>query len=59
MNKLKSKRIEKGLTQAEVANLLGITQVAYGNYELGKRNPKPDMLRKLATIFECTIDELI
>ena len=56
---LKSKRIEKNMTQAEVAERIGITQCAYGNYELGKRSPKPDMLRKLANIFGCTIDELI
>ena len=59
MNNLKAKRIEKGMTQDEVAKACGITQCAYSYYEIGKRQPKPAMLRKLASIFECTIDDLI
>lgn len=56
---LKSKRKEAGLTQAETARALGVTQVSYSNYEIGKRNPKPAMLRKMAEFFNCTIDELV
>ena len=59
MINLKAKRLEKGMTQNEVADRCGITQGAYSHYELGKRQPKPAMLAKLASVFECTIDELI
>ena len=34
---IKGKRTEKGLTQAEVAKALGISQQAYARYELGQR----------------------
>ena len=57
--KLKTKRKAMKLSQAQVAKILGITQVAYGNYELKKRQPKPDTLKKLARLYSCSIDELL
>ena len=36
---LKEKRLEKGYSQAKVAELLGISQQRYSLYELGKRAP--------------------
>ena len=56
---LKNLRIKAKMTQEEVGKQLGITQCAYGNYELGKRSPKPEMLKKLAQIFDCTVDTLL
>ena len=47
------------LSQQQVADALGIHQVTYGCYELGKRHPKPDMLKKMARFFGCSIDELL
>ena len=35
--KIQQAREEKGITQQELANMLGITQAALSNYELGKR----------------------
>ena len=55
----KTKRKEMKLSQQEVADALGIHQVTYGCYELGKRHPKPDMLKKMARFFGCSIDELL
>ena len=57
--KLKQKRTEVKMTQTDVAQALGIHQVAYGNYELGKRMPKPEMLKRIAQLFHCTVDELL
>jgi transcriptional regulator with XRE-family HTH domain len=56
---LKEKRKEKKLTQKQVADLCGITQVSYSYYEVGKRNPKPAMLKKFASVLDCTVDELL
>ena len=56
---LKTKRQEKKMTQEQIAQRCGITQCAYSNYEIGKRSPKPDMLKKLAEILECSVDELL
>ena len=56
---LKTIRKQMKMTQQEVASHLGVHQVTYGNYELGKRQPKPETLKKLARIFGCTVDELL
>lgn len=56
---LKAKRIEKGMTQEQVADRCGITQCAYSYYEIGKRSPKPEMLKKLAAVLNCTVDDLL
>jgi transcriptional regulator with XRE-family HTH domain len=56
---LKSKRLERKMTQEEVAAKCGITQCSYSYYEIGKRSPKPEMLKKLASVLKCTVDELL
>lgn len=56
---LKTKRKELKMSQTDVAIAVGITQTAYSNYELGKRQPKPKMLKNIATVLNCTVDELI
>ena len=45
---IKEKRIEKGLTQSDMAKILNISQVAYGRYELGTRDPGLNMILKIA-----------
>lgn len=59
MNKLKYFRKKFGKTQSEIANLLAITQTAYGNYELGKRQIPLSTLTTLADYYGITIDDLI
>ena len=59
MINLKTKRLEKGMTQSEVADRCGITQCSYSYYEIGKRQPKPEMLKKLAAVLNCTVDDLL
>lgn len=59
MEQLKQLRATKGLTQSEMADLLGITQPAYNRYESGKRKLDPDTLSKLADYFEVSIDQLL
>ena len=59
MERLKELRKEKKLTQTQVGNYLGITVSAYGNYELGQREPSIDMLLKLADYFGVTVDYLL
>lgn len=59
MERLKALRKQHKLTQTQVGNYLGITVSAYGNYELGQREPSIDMLGKLADYFGVTVDYLI
>lgn len=56
---LRKLRSEKGMTQKQLAQKVGVTDVTITHYEKGHRDPKPKMLRKLATALECTVDELI
>ncbi|WP_394405328.1 helix-turn-helix domain-containing protein [Streptococcus sp. 20-1249] len=56
---LKQKRLERGLTQQEVADILGVFQGSYANWEKGNREPNFDNLIKLAEIFYVTTDELL
>lgn len=41
--KLKQERIKKGLTQQEIANLVGISRVHYTQIENNSRNKKPSL----------------
>lgn len=59
MNQLKELRAEKGYSQTEMANILGISQPAYANYERGARQADYDTLSKLAEIFNVSIDYLL
>lgn len=50
--RLKRLRTEKGLTQEEVGNVLGITKAAVQKYENGTiTNFKSDTIRKLSILF--------
>lgn len=56
---LKKIRLLIGKTQIEVAKDLKITQNTYSNYESGKTQPDFDTLKKLASYFHTTIDNLL
>ena len=59
MNNLKYYRKKANKTQQEVALFLGVTQTAYGNYELGKRQMTPAALSSLADLYDVTVDDLL
>lgn len=59
MRFLKSLRKEKGWTQQEVANLLGIERSTYTRYENGTSEPNFEMLEQLSRIFDVSTDVLI
>ena len=51
-NYIKERRTNLGLTQEEVAERLGISQVAYGRYELGTREPNFSLILKIAEVLD-------
>lgn len=57
-NRLKERREQLGLTQSEVATLLGITPGAVGNYENGVSTPKADVLFKVFDALKCDANYL-
>ena len=51
-------RKERGLTQLQVAVYCDITEKAYQNYELMTREPKLEILVRLADFFQVSLDYL-
>lgn len=58
-NTLRYLRESRGLIQKEVAEALGISPAAYSLYEKGQREPKLDMLEKIADFFMVSLDYLL
>lgn len=51
-------RLERGLTQQQVAEAVGIRQSAYAMIEGGHRYPRKWVAKRLADFFGVTVDEL-
>lgn len=58
-SKVKELRLEKGLTQQQLANLLGVAVSAISSYESGSRYPSYEVLISLARIFHVSTDYLL
>ena len=58
-SKLKELRAKKGLSQAELAKRLGVTQQAVGRWERDKNLPDNDVLKKISVMFNVSIDYLL
>ena len=57
--RLKELRESKRLTQKEVAEIIGYSEISYARYEKGEREPDISTLCKLAEYFNVTVDYLI
>ncbi len=59
-DRLKEKRIEAGLKQVELAEIIGISDRTIQNYEAGTSKPKNfDLVYKIAQALDTTIDYLL
>ncbi|MCL2224844.1 MAG: helix-turn-helix domain-containing protein [Defluviitaleaceae bacterium] len=58
-NRLKALRIEKNLSQAEVARRIGISKAMISAYELEQRCPSYEVLVKLAIFYNVSADYLL
>lgn len=56
---LKELRLERGLTQKEVADALKINSVTYLHYEKDQREPPLTLLADMAVFFEVSVDYLL
>lgn len=57
--RLKEMRIQKGLSQQDLGNAVGVTKVSVCGYENGTRLPSLEKLVKLAEVLETTTDYLL
>ena len=56
--RLRECRKAKGLSQMQVATYCDITEKAYHNYELMTREPRIEILVRIADLFEVSLDYL-
>jgi Predicted transcriptional regulators len=56
--RLRECRKAKGLTQMQAATLCDITEKAYQNYELMTREPRIEILVRIADLFDVSLDYL-
>ena len=54
-----SARKKAGLSQADVAEKFGISAASVCQWETGKSLPRTDKLVEIATLYGCTVDELL
>lgn len=59
MNNLKEIRKEKGMTQEELANAVGITQSNLSRIENGKVQISLKLAKDITVTLGCTVDDLI
>lgn len=59
MERIKELRNLKGLSQKDLAKILGCNQTAVGKYERGQLEPNINLLNILANYFGCSIDYLV
>ena len=57
--KLKAERAKKGVTEAEVARALGVTQGAISQFENGIKSPSTGVLVALAKYYGVSLDYLV
>lgn len=57
--RIKYLREKNGLTQKDIATKLGVEPAAISKYELDMREPNIEAIKKLATIFNVSIDYLL
>ena len=58
-DKIKLYRENKKMTQNEVADILGVSSATISKYESGTLEPNIESLKRLAELFEISVDELL
>ena len=58
-SRFKRLRKQSNFTQQEVGDKIGVSKVAISGYENGIRSPETETLKKIATLFNVSIDYLV
>lgn len=57
-NRVKEKRLARGLTQDELARIVGVSRQSINSIERGRYIPSLQLALKFAVVFDCPVDEL-
>jgi len=57
--RIKQARLEKGLTQEKLGNLIGVSKVSVCGYETGNRTPTMAMFLKLSESLNVSVDYML
>lgn len=57
--KVKRHRLELGLTQKSLAEQVNLRKTMISEVECGRKKLSVNSLKKIAKVFNCTIDELV
>lgn len=55
---LKIRRIQKGLSQKELAKRVGLTNQSISDFETGKLNPSFEVMKRISKELDSSVDEL-
>lgn len=58
-NSIKKIRIDKGIKQGDLADMLKVKQATVSGWESGRREPDIESLKRMSVILDCSIDELL
>jgi len=58
-NQILKMRTDRNLSQAQLAEMIGVTNKAVSKWETGKAKPTTDTIRKLAALFKVDVEELL
>lgn len=58
-NNLRQLRLNSGMTQEQVAEMIGVTRQALSSYESGRTRPDVDMLLRLSEVYGTDIDGVV
>ncbi len=59
MKNLIKLRKEAKMTQTQLAEKVGVNSNTISQYELGKREPNLEILKKITQVLDCSIDDLV
>lgn len=58
LTSIRLRRLNAGLESQEAMELLNISQSAFYKLEQGRMQPGPQLIKRLADAYKCTIDEI-
>ena len=59
MTEIEKRIKEQKLSREELAEKVGVTWMAISMYEKGKREPRASILKRIAKVLNCAMEDLI